>query len=57
MYKERGAMRIKQFRYSTDNLGYLVYSEKSAVAIDPGAASEMFQFSEQNHHNGHATQV
>jgi hydroxyacylglutathione hydrolase len=49
MYKERGAMRIKQFRYSTDNLGYLVYSEKSAVAIDPGAASEMFQFSEQNH--------
>lgn len=33
-------MHIKQFRYSADNLGYLVYSELSAIAIDGGGASE-----------------
>lgn len=37
-------MEIKQFKYSSDNLGYLVYSETSAIAIDPGSAREMAEF-------------
>ena len=37
-------MKIKQFRYSFDNLGYLVYGEKDAVAIDGGALKEMLSF-------------
>ena len=37
-------MQLKQFRYSADNLGYLVYGEKSAVAIDGGAAESMLSF-------------
>lgn len=39
-------MDIKQFKYSSDNLGYLVYSEESAIAIDPGAPEEMAEFAE-----------
>ena len=34
-------MKVKQFRYSQDNLGYLVYGSKTAIAIDPGAVSEI----------------
>jgi len=37
-------MKVKQFRYSADNLGYLIYGEKSAIAIDGGAAGEMLVF-------------
>ena len=37
-------MDIQQFKYSADNLGYLVYSEKSSIAIDPGAPEEMAKF-------------
>ncbi len=37
-------MHVKQFKYSMDNLGYLVFSKKTAVAIDPGAVDEMIQF-------------
>lgn len=37
-------MKVKQFRYSEDNLGYLVYSEKSAIAIDGGAVDEIVDF-------------
>lgn len=33
-------MQIKQFRYSADNLGYLVYGETSAIAIDSGGAAD-----------------
>lgn len=33
-------MQIKQFRYSADNLGYLVYGETSAIAIDGGGAAD-----------------
>lgn len=29
-------MNVIQFRYDSDNLGYLIRSEKEAVAIDPG---------------------
>ena len=37
-------MDIQQFKYAADNLGYLVYSQKSAIAIDPGAPEEMTRF-------------
>lgn len=29
-------LRVKQFRYGEDNLGYLVHGAREAVAIDPG---------------------
>ncbi|RPI78964.1 MAG: hydroxyacylglutathione hydrolase [Desulfobacteraceae bacterium] len=41
-------MNIKQFRYSTDNLGYLLYTNKSAVAIDGGAVDTIVAFAAQN---------
>jgi hydroxyacylglutathione hydrolase len=42
-------MKIKQFRYSSDNnLGYLVYGEKTAIAIDGGAAKEILSFLKTN---------
>ena len=41
-------MKIKQFRYSSDNLAYLVYGDKSAMAIDGGAAEEILSFVETN---------
>jgi len=38
-------MEIKQFRYSTDNLGYLVYTKSSAIAIDgAGALDDILSF-------------
>ncbi len=37
-------MFIKQFRYSTDNLGYLVFSERQGVVIDGGNPGEIFDF-------------
>ena len=39
-------MKVKQFRYSKDNLGYLVYGPKTAIAIDPGEVKEMISFAE-----------
>jgi hydroxyacylglutathione hydrolase len=39
---------IKQFRYGRDNLGYLVYSEHSSIAIDPGAPEQMATFASEN---------
>nr|WP_319394512.1 MBL fold metallo-hydrolase [uncultured Desulfobacter sp.] len=41
-------MDIKQFRYGRDNLGYLVYSEHSSIAIDPGAPGQMARFASEN---------
>ena len=41
-------MDIKQFRYSSDNLGYLVYGKKSAMAIDGGAVKEILDFVKTN---------
>ena len=37
-------MFIKQFRYSTDNLGYLVFSDTQGVVIDGGNPDEIFDF-------------
>jgi len=40
-------MKVKQFPYPVDNnLGYLVYGEKAAMAIDGGAAKEILAFVE-----------
>jgi hypothetical protein len=41
-------IKIKQFRYSLDNLGYLVYTESVAVAIDGGAVDEVLNFVKSN---------
>ncbi len=37
-------MEIKQFRYGSDNLAYLVYRNNLGIAIDPGAVDEMHEF-------------
>lgn len=37
-------MRIKQFRYGRDNLGYLLYGERQGLAIDGGAVEELLHF-------------
>ena len=37
-------MQIKQFRYGADNLGYLVYGDKTAMAVDGGAAEQILRF-------------
>lgn len=37
-------MKVKQFRYSADNLGYVVYSSSEAVAIDGGAVNDILDF-------------
>ena len=37
-------MNIRQFRYGADNLGYLLYGENAAMAVDGGAAAEMLEF-------------
>lgn len=41
-------MKIKQFLYSTDNLGYLVYLDGKALAIDGGAVDEIMAFAGDN---------
>ena len=37
-------LQVKQFRYASDNLGYLIYGQKSAMAIDGGAVDAMLEF-------------
>lgn len=37
-------LKVKQFRYGEDNLGYLVYGTQNAMAVDGGAASAMLAF-------------
>jgi hydroxyacylglutathione hydrolase len=39
-------MHIKQFKYSTDNLGYLVYSTTEGIAIDAGAVEETIVYAQ-----------
>ncbi|MBU3946735.1 MAG: hydroxyacylglutathione hydrolase [Proteobacteria bacterium] len=41
-------MNIKQFRYLSDNLAYLVYNNKTAVAIDGGAVDLILSFVKKN---------
>jgi hydroxyacylglutathione hydrolase len=37
-------IQIRQFRYFSDNFGYLVFGEKTAMAIDGGAAEKILDF-------------
>ena len=37
-------MKLKQFRYSKDNLGYLLFTGGSAMAVDGGASRVMLDF-------------
>ncbi|MGZ6276572.1 MAG: MBL fold metallo-hydrolase [Syntrophales bacterium] len=39
-------LQVKQFRYHLDNLAYLLYGEKYAVAVDGGAFDEILSFVE-----------
>jgi hydroxyacylglutathione hydrolase len=41
-------MKIKQFFYSGDNLGYLLFTDTNALAIDGGAVDEILAFVAQN---------
>jgi hydroxyacylglutathione hydrolase len=37
-------LKVKQFFYDADNLGYLVFGTENAMAVDGGAASEIVTF-------------
>jgi len=37
-------LKIKQFRYGSDNLGYVAFGPKSAIAIDGGAVEDILSF-------------
>ncbi len=41
-------MFIQQFKYSTDNLGYLVYAGNQGAAIDAGAVEDILSFAQLN---------
>lgn len=41
-------MKIKQFRYDSDNLAYLVHGNSTAMAIDGGAASRILEYLDRN---------
>ena len=41
-------MKIKQFKYASDNLGYLIFGRRTAVAIDGGAVSDIVSFMDKN---------
>lgn len=41
-------MKIHQFRYSRDNLGYLVYSTIEGIAIDGGCVNDILAFVQKN---------
>ena len=37
-------LKVKQFRYGADNLGYLVYGTENGLAVDGGAADAILAF-------------
>jgi hydroxyacylglutathione hydrolase len=39
-------LQVKQFRYHLDNLGYILYGENYAMAVDGGASDEILSFAE-----------
>ena len=41
-------LNVEQFRYSSDNLGYLVYGKTEALAIDGGAWDDILHFLDRN---------
>jgi hydroxyacylglutathione hydrolase len=42
--ESREMLRVRQFRYGADNLGYLVYGDRQALAIDGGAVASILGF-------------
>ena len=44
-------LQVKQLRYHLDNLGYLLYGEKCAMAVDGGAFGEILSFGESHRLN------
>lgn len=41
-------MKIKQFRYAADNLGYLIYNQGVGIAIDAGDVEKIMMFAQKN---------
>lgn len=41
-------LNVRQFRYHSDNLGYLVFGRRQALAVDGGAVDAMLQFTRRN---------
>lgn len=37
-------MKVKQFRYSMDNFGYLIYGQEAAIIVDGGAVDALLAF-------------
>lgn len=37
-------MNVKQFRYSMDNFGYLIYGQEAAIIVDGGAVDALLAF-------------
>ena len=44
-------MKVKQFRYSSDNLAYVIYGEHTAAAVDGGAVDDIIGFIEKENLN------
>lgn len=40
------ALAVEQFRYGADNLGYLIFGDRTAIAVDGGAVDEILAFLE-----------
>jgi hydroxyacylglutathione hydrolase len=43
------ALAVEQFRYSYDNLGYVIFGDSSAIAVDGGAVDEILEFLKRRH--------
>ncbi len=41
-------LKVKQFRYGADNLGYLIYGAAGAMAVDGGAADAILSYVDQH---------
>jgi hydroxyacylglutathione hydrolase len=41
-------LTIEQYRYGDDNLAYLIYGKKSAMAVDGGAWADILEFLSRN---------
>lgn len=41
-------MEVKQFRYSADNLGYLIFTDRNGIAVDGGAVDDILDFLNKN---------
>jgi len=42
-------MKIKQFRYHSDNLAYLIHGKSDAIVIDGGAVADILSYLDKNH--------